>query len=221
MAPPKKGMAESSSVPQGKPSKLGRIQKSEGLRLYDFLFPMRCSNYLVLSDAHIEKRPLLHPAITSPYAGASHEKAVYVSASTPFIAAVKRVRKFLDNIEKRSRQSELRSSSGKDLNTIEPNHAPAKKKGHEPEEVVLKATGKAIERALELALYFQRQPDCRVVIRTGSVGTVDDIVYAREPGDDGGEEGPDGNSTMRDDREELPETQIRKASTIDIGVSLR
>ncbi|KAK5070702.1 hypothetical protein LTR16_009311 [Cryomyces antarcticus] len=46
----------------------------------------------------------------------------------------------------------------------------------DPEEVVLKATGKAIEKALNLGLFFQGQEDCKVRIRTGSVAAIDDIV---------------------------------------------
>lgn len=48
--------------------------------------------------------------------------------------------------------------------------------------MVLKATGKAISKALGLALFFQGQKDCRVRIRTGSVGVIDDIVEAEEVG---------------------------------------
>lgn len=44
------------------------------------------------------------------------------------------------------------------------------------EEVVLKGTGKAIHRVLELALWFQqREQDYVVKLRTGSVGAIDDI----------------------------------------------
>ncbi|KAI9758164.1 MAG: hypothetical protein M4579_003138 [Chaenotheca gracillima] len=166
-------------------------------------------------NGRIEKRPLLHPAVNSPYAGSSHQKVIYVSASTPFIAAVKRVRKFLDAIEKRSRQSEQHSID-KSATTAT---------AHEG--VVLKATGKATFRALELALYFQGQPDCQIVIRTSSVGTVDDIVYAENEPDKVGEEDAaaiDTGATAEatgSTTEDLPDTQIRRASTLEITISLR
>ncbi len=47
--------------------------------------------------------------------------------------------------------------------------------GKGPEEVAVKATGKAIERALNVALYFQKQEDCKVVIKTATAGAVDDV----------------------------------------------
>ena len=63
-----------------------------------------CHAYIVIA-AKVTKRPLLHPAITSPYAGAIQPKVVYVSARTPFISAVKRVEKLLRLSDKRLVQS--------------------------------------------------------------------------------------------------------------------
>jgi ribonuclease P/MRP protein subunit POP7 len=71
------------------------------------------------------------------------------------------------------------------------------------EEVVLKATGKAVERLLGLVLHFQGERDVRVVIRTGSVGAVDDVV--NKGGEDGEEEG----------------SRIRRTSSLEVGISLR
>lgn len=50
----------------------------------------------------------------------------------------------------------------------------------EGEEVVVKASGKAIERALNLGLYFSKEEDCRVRIRTGTAGAVDDVEVEGE-----------------------------------------
>ena len=80
----------------------------------------------------------------------------------------------------------------------------------EPEEVLLKGTSRAIEKVLGLALYFQGQGDCRVRLRTGSVGVVDDIV---EGDGEGEKEG--------DEDEEVPETQVRKISVVEVGISLK
>ena len=117
-------------------------------------------------------------------------------------------------------------------------------KGRDPEEVVLKATGRAIEKALGLALFFQGQEDCRVMVRTGSVGVVDDIEEVEKPGS--GHETPkhglssatnsacnprsnsgqdpslpgNNNDRMEDEDAELPETQIRKTSMVEVGVCL-
>jgi ribonuclease P/MRP protein subunit POP7 len=69
------------------------------------------------------------------------------------------------------------------------------------EEVVLKATGKAIEKLLRVAVYLQAQEDVEVRVRTGSVGAVDDVVDR-----EGGETG---------------ESRVRRASVLEVGVRLR
>ena len=74
------------------------------------------------------------------------------------------------------------------------------------EEVVVKATGKAIERALQVAVWFQGQEDVLVRVRTGSVGAVDDVVLRG-----GGEEG----------EVEVEESRVRRASVLEVGISLR
>lgn len=86
--------------------------------------------------------------------------------------------------------------------------------GKEPEEVVLKATTRAIQNVLGLALFFQGQDDCRVRLRTGTVGVVDDIVElaATEEG-----EIVDGD----DEEEDLPESRVRKASFVEVAITLR
>lgn len=68
------------------------------------------------------------------------------------------------------------------------------------EEVILKATGKAVERLMGVAAWFQGEEGggkYRVVVRTGSVGAVDDVV---------GEEGEEGS-------------QVRRVSCLEVGVS--
>ena len=86
--------------------------------------------------------------------------------------------------------------------------------GKEPEEVVLKATSRAIQNVLGLALFFQGQDDCRVRLRTGTVGVVDDIVESAIPQ---GAETPD----EEDEEEELPESRVRKASFVEVAISLK
>lgn len=86
--------------------------------------------------------------------------------------------------------------------------------GKEPEEVVLKATNRAIQNVLGLALYFQGQDDCRVRLKTGTVGVVDDIVVSDPPiGAEGAEE--------EDDEEELPESRVRKATVVEVAIALK
>ncbi len=87
--------------------------------------------------------------------------------------------------------------------------------------MLLKATARAIEKTLNLALYFQQQNQYQVNIRTGTVTTVDDIVEDSE-----GALSPENMSMEEDIREpsvepKLPETQIRKTSAIEVAITLR
>lgn len=59
------------------------------------------------------------------------------------------------------------------------------------EEVILKATNRAIEKALGLAVFFQGQGDLRVRLRTGTVRAVDDLEV-------GGEEVKEGKGRGRE-----------------------
>ncbi|MCJ1431579.1 hypothetical protein MMC27_000933 [Xylographa pallens] len=193
------------------------------------------------NHARIEKRPILHPAIPSPYTNASQPKVIYVSSSTPFISVVKRVRKLLAQVDKRAMgKVDLLSGKGSGKGSDRQNLSELGKQDAVPEEVTLKATNKAIERALGLALFFQGQDDCRVRLKTGSVGVIDDIVVNEKPGD--GRKGEkslesekygEADTVMDDsqvgvsdeprkeDDEPLPETQIRQVSMIEVAISLR
>lgn len=79
------------------------------------------------------------------------------------------------------------------------------------EEVLVKATGKAIEKGLRVALYFQGQEDCLVRLRTGSVGAVDDVLVQEGLVEGEGEQ----------EREDVPETRVRRTSMLEVGISLR
>ena len=163
---------------------------------------------------------MLHPPIPSPYTGANQPKVIYVSTKTPFVSAVKRVRKLLSLIEKRSYKSDnLVDGKGSDKQKLRA----ITDREKEPEAVILKATSRAIEKVLGLALYFQGQEDCTVRLNTGGVGVVDDIVVT---------EGPTGSDipselvheeaqSQQEEQDDLPETQIRKTSMVEVQVTLR
>ena len=79
--------------------------------------------------------------------------------------------------------------------------------------VYLKATGRAIPRALELGVKFQGEEDCVVRVEMGNVRAVDDVEVREPAGKDG--EGGEG------DEEEVPETRIRVLSTVTVCIGLR
>ncbi|KAI7268917.1 hypothetical protein KC345_g7611 [Hortaea werneckii] len=166
------------------------------------------------SNATVSKRPLHHAAIPSPYAGASQQKVVYVGTRTPFLSAVKRVEKLLRLSDKRLVQSATTLAQQKGQNgrkrkrqdddttdeigdiAQQVESAKGKRKvggltaGDDEvegvgEEVLLKGTGKAISKVMEMGCWFQQRQEYMVTVRTGSVAAVDDIdVPEGAPGDD-------------------------------------
>ncbi|KAL9125348.1 MAG: hypothetical protein Q9217_005440, partial [Psora testacea] len=140
-----------------------------------------------------------------------------------------RVRKLLQQIDKRAvGKIDLVNAKGSDkqrLKELSERVAAAHSENIAPEEVVLKATNRAIERALGLGLYFQGQEDVRVRIRTGSVGVVDDIIEVprdREGADlDGDADMGGGQEEEEGEEEEVPEVRIRHTSSVEVAITLR
>jgi ribonuclease P/MRP protein subunit POP7 len=132
---------------------------------------------------------------------------------------VKRVQKNLAAIEARSAGPiNLHHPSKNMLQQIHDGAKAARsgKKDGGAEEVILKGTGKAIEKVVALAAWFQdgaqSELGVRVVVRTGSVGAIDDVVPRDE--EQGADEGEDGVG-------EGDETRIRRVSCLEVGISLR
>ncbi|KAF2489021.1 hypothetical protein BU16DRAFT_221015 [Lophium mytilinum] len=129
-------------------------------------------------------RPIPHPAIPTPFASADAPKTVYVKHNTPFISTVKRIRGLLLQIEKREIQSLSSGRKPLDAKTVEAAIAHARENRNakrEREAVFLKATGRAIDRALHVALYFQEQ-GFGLEIETGAVEVVDDVTKEHKGG---------------------------------------
>jgi ribonuclease P/MRP protein subunit POP7 len=124
----------------------------------------------------VERRPLVHAPIASPFAGAGVQKVVYVSRNTPIMAAVKRVKKLLLHVEKRAMQG---VDLTKDRNGLRKLAEANERLGKNGEAVLIKASGRAMEQALRVGEWFKNREDelaCNVDVRTGSVQAVDDIV---------------------------------------------
>ena len=168
---------------------------------------------LTLVDARVQKRPLFHPAIPSPHAGPSQPKIIYISATTPFMSAVKRVRRMLDAIDKRhmghgssggsrnrggTNKNVDRAATGAGRDATQPASTTTSSTAKEREEVLLKATNRAIEKALKLAMFFQKAKEgYRVTVRTGTIRVVDDIVEDDRPR----KRRKRGGTTRRDEKE--------------------
>lgn len=94
--------------------------------------------------------------------------------------------------------------------------------GERGEEVYVKATGRAIERALKIGVYFQGESDCSVRVEMGSVMAVDDIEVRPDKGDQG--EDDRGNELVAQEQsedEDLPETRIRMVSSVTVAIRLK
>lgn len=158
---------------------------------------------LVSTGTKIHKRALVHPPIPSPYAGKQDRKVVYMSSKTTIMSAFKRAKHLLAQSDKRATQSSLarsRMPRGRDTSVTW--------KDDDPDEILVKATGKVIEKALKLTLFLQNQEEYSLKTRTYTVDAIDDIV----PGDD------EANVSVA---RELPETRIRHLSVLEIAISLR
>ncbi|PSN70430.1 hypothetical protein BS50DRAFT_312430 [Corynespora cassiicola Philippines] len=188
------------------------------------------------NNCSISKRPLHHPAPPTPFSASASQKTLYLTASSPFIPAIKRTRRLLAEISARARQSASSSSSSSSSSFT---HGRTPRRRQQPplqangrlapadvereiadesahkaspgagnacggEEVYVKATGRAIPRALEVGNWFQGEDDCRVRVEMGSVRAVDDVEV-----EEGGNE------------EDVPETRIRTLSCVTVAIGLK
>lgn len=119
------------------------------------------------------------------------------------MSAVKHVKQLLTQVQKRQLQSDY-SRQRRRKGKYPP--APPPLERHD-EKVIVKATGKAVDKALQLALFLQKQSDLSVEIKTGSVAAIDDIVH-------------NDDEEHEDEAGELPESRIRYTSTIEVAVNL-
>jgi ribonuclease P/MRP protein subunit POP7 len=106
------------------------------------------------------------------------------------------------------------------------------------EEVLIKGTGKAISKAMEIGSWFlQREKEFVVRIRTGSVGAVDDVevpegeaedgedkmdVDQAEAGAESGKAATNGDDTGEEkEAEAVSGARVRYLSVLEVAVSLR
>jgi ribonuclease P/MRP protein subunit POP7 len=137
-------------------------------------------------------------------------RIIYVSSSTPFMSAVKRVRKKL-NASLRASTSTRAAPRGASLHSrieglkrdADNSNKDKDKSKSETEAVTIMGTGKAVEKVVSLAGWFEQQGDCEVEIRTRTVGTVDDVVMASDEEEAGGD------------------SRVRKMSCLEVSVRMK
>ncbi|KAG5929277.1 hypothetical protein E4U42_006411 [Claviceps africana] len=147
--------------------------------------------------AHVQKRPLLRPQLSS----SSKSPTIYMSSKTPFISAVRRVRKLLTRSLRCPPAPKSASLQSRVAALQRSTNTPAADAGARPLVVTVVGTGKAIEKTLSLASWFEQQGDCDVALRTKTVRTVDDIVL--QHGDD------------------VEESRVRNVSGLEVLVTLK
>lgn len=148
--------------------------------------------------AKIQKRPLTRRQLPA----SSKTPVIYVSSKSPFMSVVKRTRKFLDKA--------LRNNSSASKNLSLHARVEALKRDSSSETargavVTVMGTGKAIEKTLSVASWFEQQGDCVVKIRTRTIGTVDDVVAE------------DADDAFGDDNQ----SRLRKLNCLEVAISLK
>lgn len=96
----------------------------------------------------------------------------------------------------------------------------------EKQEVKVLATGKAIPKAIEVAAWFQRQPDCFISIKSGSLPTVDEVEHpiGRVLGTARTEKDDEGDVEMEldcEESEEFDSSRTRYLTYVEVGVKYR
>lgn len=82
---------------------------------------------------------------------------IYIKSSTPFVSGIKRVNKFLKNLEKTKKDPKLQC-------------------------ITLLGMGKAAEKTMTLGCYFAEEKRKRIEIRTTSIDVIDEIILQGQDG---------------------------------------
>lgn len=203
----------------------------------------------------------MRPPLPSPYAGAESQKTIYVGTKTPFMSAAKRVEKLLRLSDKRLVQSATKTAQndakrkrrrggargeGNDeitaiAETVEAQkRSQAGKQDGAREEVVIKGSGKAIPKVMQLGMWFQERDETYDIrIRTSTASSIDDVTYEKAQvgeqvdndvdmgaGDDTEKPSEEGRSENEKADQGAPtetveESRIRNVSVLEVYVSLR
>ncbi len=137
---------------------------------------------------------------------------IKVTATTPLMVAVRRVNQVLDTGPQKtkglplaSRLAAMKVREGAASNAGDSSPQRCVTDGHD--DVVLIATGRAIERALEAGAYFLRNKELIVVFRTRSMPVIDDIC-ARDDAEDG----------KAEDDVDIEDSRVRYVSCVEVGI---
>ncbi|KAI1170853.1 Rpp20 subunit of nuclear RNase MRP and P-domain-containing protein [Nemania sp. FL0916] len=146
--------------------------------------------------ATVRRRPIP----SGPVGSTPSARRIRITAQTPFRSVTTRVRKQLDKNLRQSASSvsaftnklshKKHASLGERVRRIQEQSQNSATGGlglglEDSGEVLVVGTGRAIQKVTEVALFFQKQPDCIVQLRTGSVAVVDEIIPKEDDGSHG------------------------------------
>jgi ribonuclease P/MRP protein subunit POP7 len=87
------------------------------------------------------------------------------------------------------------------------------------EEVLVKGTGRAIEKVMGIAGFFQENAvseGVTIKLATASIWAIDDISISNEEAPEGHEMDLDGK-----EEEDIPDTRVRQVSVLEVRIGLR
>jgi hypothetical protein len=149
------------------------------------------------------------------------------------MSAIKRIRSTLSQISKRRSQSIFAAASNSQTRNSRPKdkilaaavadaHSRESQRDGEGECVLVKGTGRVVEKVLGVAGFFQDNAEKEGVwvrIGTDSVWVIDDVEVVE--GDDGGGDGGTDLDKEKEEVEDVPETRLRQVSVLDVKIGLR
>lgn len=85
---------------------------------------------------------------------------------------------------------------------------------------IFRGAGRAIQKTLELGLYFMGQEGVKVKVETGTSVAVDDLEVAsdvEEGAEDGAQQGEKG-SKEEEEKDKIPETRVRRLGYVEVKI---
>ncbi|KAL2134975.1 hypothetical protein VTI74DRAFT_10202 [Chaetomium olivicolor] len=117
---------------------------------------------------------------------ATHTSVIKVSSGASFMSLVKRVRQGLEKAPSLQATKGLPLSARVAALRVAKPNSKTQQQGvieDSPDDVVLVATGRAIQKAVEVGGFFTRERDLVVLVRTRTLQAIDDIVARDEEAD--------------------------------------
>ncbi|KAL1862973.1 hypothetical protein VTK73DRAFT_6570 [Phialemonium thermophilum] len=206
-------------LPNKPQTKLPRLPK--GSRVHKRPLPSR-NHHGIASSVDVD----LDGYHDSGMANKNRSVCVYVSTKTPFMAVVRRIRRALydgpqgtKGMPLTTRVAALSTASGGiDKRDDETRGDVGSNTWHERAPVLVVGTGRAIEKTLNVAAWFDREKDCTVSLRTRTLGAVDDIVGMP---DDFALSENDAEDTLPTVAETEGEARLRMISCLEVIIGLR